>query len=176
VILARDTMKERADLTGKTWAISQMGAISQTYAKKWLDHYGIEMSNGSDRWHFGRARALLPAGGGHMITFGSGCNRNERESSWWNTCPMWCPAAPVAGFASRRSREAVVLRCYVYGVMTPFATPTPEALSLVEEPKIRRRRGSTEQVRRAGEVYLGQRATCRLDPNGGLYPSSSSTT
>ena len=41
VIVTRDTINKPEDLRGKKWAITQMGAISQTYAALWLNKKGL---------------------------------------------------------------------------------------------------------------------------------------
>jgi ABC-type nitrate/sulfonate/bicarbonate transport system substrate-binding protein len=41
VIMTRDTINKPEDLRGKKWAITQMGAISQTYAALWLNKKGL---------------------------------------------------------------------------------------------------------------------------------------
>ena len=41
VIVTRDTISKVDDLRGKKWAITQMGAISQTYAALWLSKNGL---------------------------------------------------------------------------------------------------------------------------------------
>jgi ABC-type nitrate/sulfonate/bicarbonate transport system substrate-binding protein len=41
VIVTRDTITKPEDLRGKKWAITQMGAISQTYAALWLNKKGL---------------------------------------------------------------------------------------------------------------------------------------
>lgn len=41
VIVTRETITKPEDLRGKKWAITQMGAISQTYAALWLNKKGL---------------------------------------------------------------------------------------------------------------------------------------
>ena len=62
VIVARDNISKAEDLRGKKWAITQMGAISQTYAALWLSKNGLP--EGSVDWipiggTAARARAVL---------------------------------------------------------------------------------------------------------------------
>ena len=62
VIVTRDTISKVDDLRGKKWAITQMGAISQTYAALWLSKNG-QPANSVDWIPIGgtsaRARAVL---------------------------------------------------------------------------------------------------------------------
>ena len=62
VIVTRDTISKTQDLRGKKWAITQMGAISQTYAALWLSKNGLP-DNSVDWIPIGgtsaRARAVL---------------------------------------------------------------------------------------------------------------------
>src|ERR1700737_735086 len=62
VIVTRDTINKPEELRGKKWAITQMGAISQTYAALWLSKKGLP--DGSVDWipiggTAARARALI---------------------------------------------------------------------------------------------------------------------
>jgi NitT/TauT family transport system substrate-binding protein len=41
IIATRDDVKKPEELRGKQWAVTQIGAISQTYAQLWLQHYGV---------------------------------------------------------------------------------------------------------------------------------------
>jgi NitT/TauT family transport system substrate-binding protein len=62
VIITRDTITKPEDLRGKKWAITQMGAISQTYAALWLSKKGLP--DGTVDWipiggTSARARAVI---------------------------------------------------------------------------------------------------------------------
>src|SRR3974390_1034202 len=48
VIITRDSITKPEDLRGKKWAITEMGAISQTYAALWLNKKGLP--DGSVDW------------------------------------------------------------------------------------------------------------------------------
>ncbi len=129
-----------------------------------LDQYGIETVEWIRSWHFGRARALLPAGGGHLITFGSGAI-GMSGNQLWNTGRLVPPLPLSLCFASAEILEKPMSCCgYVYGVMTPFATPTRKALRYVEEPKNTTKARFHRTVRKLVKSISARGQPVRLDP------------
>src|SRR5436190_13452562 len=182
VIVTRDTINKPDDLRGKKWAITQMGAISQTYAALWLSKKGLP--DGSVDWipiggTSARARAvianqvdaaLLTAGEWIRIQQQKGVHVLATLSESVPPLPLEiCVVSTkminerpdvVPGFvnamlnATRRARTAEGKKEYI-GIARKL-DPT----------------GYTdEQYEQLYDFYFGPKSNpLAMDPNGGLYP------
>lgn len=183
VIVARDTISKVEDLRGrKKWAITQMGAISQTYAALWLSKNGLP--DGSVDWipiggTSARARAvlanqvdvtLLTAGEWFRI-------RDQKGVRMLATVSDSVPPLPlnlcVVTTKLINERPAVV-QGFVNAMLNAVRhARTPEGrqayikLARQIDPT-----GYTEkQYEELYDFYFGPKGNpLAVDPNGGLYP------
>lgn len=183
VIVARDTISKVEDLRGrKKWAITQMGAISQTYAALWLSKNGLP--DGSVDWipiggTSARARAvlanqvdvtLLTAGEWFRI-------RDQKGVRMLATVADSVPPLPlnlcVVTTKLINERPAVV-QGFVNAMLNAVRhARTPEGrqayikLARQIDPT-----GYTEkQYEELYDFYFGPKGNpLAVDPNGGLYP------
>jgi NitT/TauT family transport system substrate-binding protein len=180
VIVARDTIGGPGDIAGKTWAISQMGAISQTYAQLWLDHYGIESVEWVPIGGTGaRARALI-AGQveATMLTIGEWLRvQNQPGIKFVEYLADVVPPLPLSlcsASAKVLAERPDIVQRYVNGVLNAvrFAR-TPEGYEKYVETARLYDEGavSPEEYAELVEVYLGPEGNpFAVDPNGGMYP------
>jgi NitT/TauT family transport system substrate-binding protein len=180
VIIARDTINEPTDVAGKTWAISQMGAISQTYAQLWLNHYGIE----SVEWvpiggTSARARAVIAGQvDATMITIGEWLKvRNEPGIKMIEELSAVVPPLPLSlcfASADMLNNHRDVVQGYVNGTLNAVrAARTPEGYEKYIESARNYDEGevSDEEYKELIDIYLGPEGNLfAIDPNGGMYP------
>ena len=182
VIVTRDTIAKPEDLRGKRWAITQMGAISQTYAALWLGKKGLP--DGSVDWipvggTAARARAvianqvdaaLLTAGEWIRVQQQKGIHALATLSDSVPPLPLEiCVVttkminerpAVVQGFVNAMLNAARQAR-------TPEGKQTYIAIARKADPA-----GFTdEQYEQLYDFYFGPKSNpLAIDPNGGLYP------
>ncbi len=182
VIVTRDNITKPADLRGKKWAITQMGAISQTYAAMWLTRNGLP--DGAVDWipiggTSARARAvianqvdatLLTAGEWFRIREQKGVRLMAAVSESLPPLPLnMC----VATTKLINERPAVV-QGFVNGMLdavrharTPAGREAYIKLARRLDPA-----GYTDaQLDELYDFYFGPKGNpLAVDPNGGLYP------
>lgn len=182
VILTRDTITKPEDLKGKKWAITQMGAISQTYAALWLNKKGLP--DGSVDWipvggTAARARAvianqvdaaLLTAGEWIRIQQQKGVHVLATLSDSVPPLPLEiCVVTTkminehpdlVQGFVNAMLNSARYAR-------TPEGKPAYIKIARQVDPA-----GYTDQqYDQLYDFYFGPKSNpLAMDPNGGLYP------
>ena len=182
VIVARDTISKVEDLRGKKWAITQMGAISQTYAALWLSKNGLP--DGSVDWipiggTSARARAmianqvdvtLLTAGEWFRIREQKGVRLLASVSDSVPPLPLNLCVVTMKLINER----PVVVQGFVNGILNAVRhARTPEGrqayikLARQIDPT-----GYTEkQYEELYNFYFGPKGNpLAVDPNGGLYP------
>ena len=182
VIVSRENIAKPEDLRGKKWAITQMGAISQTYAALWLSKNGLQ--DGSVEWipiggTSARARAvlanqvdvtLLTAGEWMRIKEQKGVRLLATVSDAVPPLPLNLCVVP----ARLINERPAVVQGFVTGILDAVRhARTPEGKQ--EYIKIARKvdpSGYTDkQYDELYAYYFGAKGnTLAVDPNGGMYP------
>jgi NitT/TauT family transport system substrate-binding protein len=182
VIITRDSITKPEDLRGKKWAITQMGAISQTYAALWLSKKGLP--DGTVDWIpvggvAARARAviagqvdaaLITAGEWVRIEQQKGIHRLATLSDSVPPLPLELCVATTQMINERPN----VVQGFV-NAMLHAARQARTAEGKATYIKIARQADPTgytdEQYDKLYDLYLGPKANpLVIDPNGGLYP------
>ena len=182
VIVVRDTISKFADLRGKKWAITQMGAISQTYAALWLSKNGLP--DGTVDWipiggTSARARALIANQvEATLLTAGEWIRiREQKGVRLLATISESVPPLPlnlcVVTTKLINERPAVV-QGFVNGMLNAVRhARTPEGrLAYIKLAKQIDPAGYTDkQYEELYDFYFGPKGNpLAVDPNGGLYP------
>jgi ABC-type nitrate/sulfonate/bicarbonate transport system substrate-binding protein len=182
VVITRDGINKPEDLRGKKWAITQMGAISQTYAALWLGKKGLP--DGTVDWvpvggAAARARAVIANQvDAALITAGEWV-RVEQQKGIHKLATLSDSVPPlplelcVATTKMINERPAVVQGFVNAMLNAARQARTPEGKAAYI--KIARHADPTgyseEQYEKLYELYLGPKANpLVIDPNGGLYP------
>jgi ABC-type nitrate/sulfonate/bicarbonate transport system substrate-binding protein len=182
VVISRDTITKPADLRGKKWAITQMGAISQTYAALWLSKNGLP--DGTVDWipiggTSARARAVIANQVDvTLLTVGEWLRiREQKGVRLLATISDTVPPLPLnlcAVSAKLVSEHPDVVQKFVNGILNAVrAARTPEGRKLYV--KIAREIDPTgytdKQYDELYDYYFGEKGNpLAIDPNGGLYP------
>ena len=180
VIVARDNVGGPDDIAGRTWAISQMGAISQTYAQLWLDHYDIESIEWVPIGGTGaRARALIAGQvDATMLTIGEWLRVQDQPGIQFveylaDVVPP-LPLSLCSATAQMINERPDVVQRYVNAILNAVrhartdegAADYVAAARLFDEGAI-----SDEEYAQLVEIYLGPEGNMfAIDPNGGMYP------
>jgi len=182
VIVTRDTINKPEELRGKKWAITQMGAISQTYAALWLSKKGLP--DGSVDWipiggTSARARAvianqvdaaLLTAGEWIRVQQQKGIHVLATLSDSVPPLPLEICVVTTKMINDRPD----VVQGFVNAMLNAARSArTPEGKKAYI--KIARQvdpSGYTdEQYEQLYDFYFGPKSNpLAMDPNGGLYP------
>lgn len=182
VVVSRDNITKPADLRGKKWAISQMGAISQTYAALWLNKSGL--TDGAVDWipiggTSARARAVIANQVDvTLLTVGEWVRiREQKGVRLLATLSDTVPPLPLnlcAVSAKLINEHPDVVQKLVNGILNAVR----EARTLEGRKqyiKIAREidpSGYTDkQYDELYDYYFGEKGNpLAVDPNGGLYP------
>lgn len=182
VVVSRDTITKPADLKGKKWAITQMGAISQTYAALWLDKNGL--GNGSVDWipiggTSARARALVANQVDvTLLTVGEWLRiQNQKGVKLMAKLADSLPPLPLNLCAVSTKMiydHPDVVQKVVNGILNAVrAARTPEGRAeyIKIAGKVDPTKYTDEQYNQLFDFYLGEKGNpLAIDPNGGLYP------
>jgi NitT/TauT family transport system substrate-binding protein len=182
VIVTRDTITKPEDLRGKKWAITQMGAISQTYAALWLNKKGLP--EGTVDWipiggTAARARAVIanhvdaaPLAAGEWIRI-----QQQKGVHVLATLSDSVPPLPleICVVTTKMINEHPdVVQRFVNAMLNAARhARTPEGKQAYI--KIARQIDPTgytdQQYEELYEFYFGPKSNpLAMDPNGGLYP------
>jgi len=182
VVVSRDTITKPADLPGKKWAITQMGAISQTYAALWLSKNGLP--DGTVDWipiggTSARARAVIANQVDvTLLTVGEWVRiREQKGVRLLATISDTVPPLPLnlcAVSAKLINEHPDVVQKLVNGILNAVREArTPEGRK--QYIKIAREIDPTgytdKQYDELYNYYFGEKGNpLAVDPNGGLYP------
>jgi ABC-type nitrate/sulfonate/bicarbonate transport system substrate-binding protein len=181
VVVSRDNIGKPEDLRGKNWAITQMGAISQTYAALWLSKNG--MPDGSVSWipiggTAARARAVIANQVDvTLLTLGEWVRiRGQQGVRLLATLSDTVPPLPlnVCAVSNKMLERPDVVQKFVNGILNAVRQARgPEGRE--QYIKIAREidpAGYTEkQYDELYDYYFGPKGNpLAVDPNGGLYP------
>lgn len=181
-VVARDRVSGVPDIEGRTWAISRMGAISQTYAALWAGESGLDVS--TITWvpiggNTARARAVLADQvDAAMLTYGEFLRISEEEGiKSLGTLPEVLPPLPISVCAtsSRMIEESPeIVQAYVNGVLDTVRHARTEE-GKAEYIALAKELGAGDftdaQYDALWEFYLGPDGSPNaMDPNGGMYP------
>lgn len=182
VIVTRDNITNAADLRGKKWAITQMGAISQTYAALWLNKNGLP--DGSVDWipiggTTARARAVLANQVDvTLLTVGEWMRIKEQKGVRLLAAvsdavpPLPLNLCVVTG--KLINERPAVVQGFVTGILDAVRhARTPEGKQ--EYIKIARKIDpasyTDQQYEELYNYYFGPKGNVlAVDPNGGMYP------
>jgi ABC-type nitrate/sulfonate/bicarbonate transport system substrate-binding protein len=187
VIVTSDKIAKPADLKGKKWAITQMGAISQTYGALWLTVNGVKADKGDpvDWIPIGgpaaRTRAIIAGQvDAALVTMGDWFRiKNEKGVKLLAELAASVPPLPLGGCAASNKLIAErpdVVQGFVNGTIDAIRDArTPEGkartLKLAKELNQANAKLSDAELEELYEYYLGSKANPFLiDPNGGMYP------
>lgn len=182
VVIARDTITKPEELRGKKFAITQMGAISQTYAALWMSKNGL--ADGAVDWipvggTSARARAVIANQvDATLITLGEWVRiRDQKDVRLLATLSDTVAPLPLnlcAVSAKLVNERPEVVQKLVNGMLDAVrAARTPEgrkqyiAVAREMDPS-----GYTDQqYDELYDYYFGPKGNpLAVDPNGGLYP------
>ncbi|HEY7244387.1 MAG TPA: ABC transporter substrate-binding protein [Xanthobacteraceae bacterium] len=182
VILTRDTITKPEDLRGKKWAITQMGAISQTYAALWLNKKGLP--DGSVDWipiggTAARARAVIANQvDAALLTAGEWIRIQQQKGVHvLATLSDSVPPLPLeicVVTAKLINEHPDVVQGFVNAMLNSARhARTPEGKQ--GYIKIARQADPTgytdQQYDQLYDFYFGPKSNpLAMDPNGGLYP------
>lgn len=182
VVVSRDNLSKPADLKGKKWAITQMGAISQTYAAMWLKSEGLP--DGAVEWipiggTSARARALVADQVDvTLLTLGQWVRiRNQKGVHVLATLSDSLPPLPLelcAASTKLIKEHPDVVQRFVNGILdTVRAARTPagrdEYIKIAKE--VEPSSFTNQQYGQLYDYYFGEKGNpLAMDPNGGLYP------
>jgi ABC-type nitrate/sulfonate/bicarbonate transport system substrate-binding protein len=182
VLVARDTITKPADVRGKKWAITQMGAISQSYAAIWLSKNGLP--DGSVDWipiggTTARARAVLANQvDATLLTAGEWFRiRDQKGIRLLATLSETLPPLPlnlcVASTKLINERPNVV-QGLVNGMLNAVRharTPEGKDAYIQLARKLDPTGYTDKQYEELYDYYFGPGGNpLAVDPNGGLYP------
>jgi ABC-type nitrate/sulfonate/bicarbonate transport system substrate-binding protein len=182
VVVSRDTITKAADLKGKKWAITQMGAISQTYASLWLSKNGLP--DGSVDWipiggTSARARAIVANQVDvTLLTVGEWFRiKDQKGVRLLATLSDSLPPLPLnlcAVSAKLIKEHPDVVQKFVAGILDAVREArTPEGRkAYIKVAKTVDPSNYTEkQYDELYDYYFGEKGNpLAIDPNGGLYP------
>jgi len=182
VILARDTITKPEDLRGKRWAITQMGAISQTYAALWLGKKGLP--DGSVDWipiggTSARARAVIANQvDAALLTAGEWIRIQQQKGVHvLATLSDSVPPLPLeicVVTAKMINERPGVVQGFVNAMLNAARyARTPEGkTAYIRIARQADPAGYTdEQYEQLYDFYFGPKSNpLAMDPNGGLYP------
>jgi ABC-type nitrate/sulfonate/bicarbonate transport system substrate-binding protein len=182
VVVSRDNITKPADLRGKKWAITQMGAISQTYAAFWLSKNGLP--DGTVDWipiggTSARARAVIANQVDvTLLTVGEWVRiREQKGVRLLATLSDTIPPLPLnlcAVTSKMVNEHPDIVQKFVNGILNAVREArTPEGRK--QYIKIAREidpSGYTDkQYDELYDYYFGEKGNpLAIDPNGGLYP------
>jgi len=182
VIVTRDTINKPEDLRGKKWAITQMGAISQTYAALWLNKKGLP--DGAVDWipiggTSARARAVIANQvDAALLTAGEWIRVQQQKGIHvLATLSDSVPPLPleICVVTTKMINERPdVVQGFVNAMLNAARyARTPEGKKAYI--KIARQVDSggytDEQYEQLYDFYFGPKSNpLAMDPNGGLYP------
>lgn len=181
-VVARDEVADVADIANRTWAISRMGAISQTYAALWADAAGVDTS--TITWvpiggNTARARAVLAGQvDAAMLTYGEYLRISEEPGvKSLGTLPELLPPLPISVCATstRMIEESPELvQKFVNGVLNSVRharTDEGKAAYIALAKELGAGDFTDEQFDALWDFYLGPDGNpLAMDPNGGMYP------
>lgn len=187
VIVTSDKIAKPADLRGKKWAITQMGAISQTYGALWLRVNGVTAEKGDpvDWIPIGgpaaRTRAVIAGQvDAALITMGDWYRvKNEKGVKLLAELATSVPPLPLGGCAVSNKLIAErpdVVQAYINGTLDAVRDArTPEGkartLKLAKELNPANAKLTDAELEELYQYYLGAKSSPFLiDPNGGMYP------
>jgi NitT/TauT family transport system substrate-binding protein len=182
VIVSRDNIAKVEDLRKKKWAITQVGAISQTYAALWLSKHGLP--DGAVDWipiggTTARARAvlanqvdvtLLTAGEWMRIKDQQGVKLLATISDTVPPLPLNLCVVPAKLINERPN----IVQGFVNGMLNAVRDArTPQGK--IEYIKLARQLDPSsytdKQYDELYDFYFGPQGNAlAVDPNGGLYP------
>lgn len=183
VVVSRDAITKPEDLRGKKWAITQMGAISQTYASLWLSLNGIP--DGTVDWipiggTTARARAVLANQVDvTLLTAGEWLRIREQPgvrllATLSDTVPP-LPLNLCAVSAKLVNDRPDVVQKLVNGILNAVRharTPEGRAQYIKIAREIDPSGYSEKQYNELYDYYFGPKGNpLAVDPNGGLYPT-----
>lgn len=185
VVLARDTLKTPADVRGKKWAITQMGAISQTYAALWLSANGIKAERGDPvDWipvggTAARVRAVIANQvDAALITNGDWFRiRNQPGIKILGNLAESLPPLPLSTCAVSTkliSERPDVVQGYVSGTLDAVRharTPEGKAQMIKLAKELNPGNLTDSDYDELYDYYIGPKGNpFAIDPNGGMYP------
>jgi NitT/TauT family transport system substrate-binding protein len=182
VIITRDAITKPEDLRGKRWAITQMGAISQTYAALWLGKKGLP--DGSVDWipiggTAARARAVIAGQvDAALITAGEWIRVEQQKgihvlATLSDSVPPLPLEICVVTTKMINERPGVV-QGFINAMLnaarqarTPEGKATYIKIARQADPS-----GFTDQqYEQLYDFYFGPKSNpLVMDPNGGMYP------
>lgn len=182
VVVSRDNITKPEDIKRKKWAITQMGAISQTYAALWMSKNGI--AEGSVDWipiggTSARARALIANQVDvTLITVGEWVRvRGQPGIRLLATLSDTVPPLPLnvcAASAKIVNERPDVVQKVVNGILNAVRharTPEGRAAYIKTAREIDPSGYTEKQYEELYEYYFGAKGNpLAVDPNGGLYP------
>jgi NitT/TauT family transport system substrate-binding protein len=185
IVLARDTIMKPSDLRGKKWAITQQGAISQTYAAIWLNANGVKADKGDvvDWIPVGgtaaRVRAVVA---GHvdaaLVTIGDWIRiKDEKGIRLLATLSDTVPPLPLSSCSASEkllSERPDIVQGYVNATIDAARharTPEGKAQYIKLYREINPLKLKDEEYDALYDYYLGpQGSQFAIDPIGGMYP------
>ena len=182
VIVTRDTITEPEDLRGKKWAITQMGAISQTYAALWLNKKGLP--EGSVDWipiggTSARARAVIANQvDAALLTAGEWIRIQQQKGVHvLATLSDSVPPLPleICVVTTKMINEhPVVVQGFVNAMLNAarYARTAEGKQAYIKIARQADPSGYTDQqYDQLYDFYFGPKSNpLAMDPNGGLYP------
>jgi len=178
VIVTGAKIAAPADLRGKRWGVSQVGAISQTYAKLWLDHFGV----GDVEWipiggQSARGRALLAGQiDATILTIGDWIRLEKQPGIrlMGNLADVVPPLPFSSCFATEKTVEEKpeltqrVINALLDSVR--FArTPNGKAEYIAAYKEANDTDLTAEQLDEFYDYFFAKNPFL-IDPNGGMYP------
>src|SRR6516225_4046005 len=182
VIVTRDTITKSEDLRGKKWAITEMGAISQTYAALWLNKKGLP--DGSVDWipiggTSARARAVIANQvDAALLTAGEWIRVQQQKgihvlATLSDSVPPLPLEICVVTTKMINERPGVV-QGFVNAMLNAARsarTPEGKKAYIKIAHQVDPSGYSDEQYEQLYEFYFGPKSNpLAMDPNGGLYP------
>lgn len=186
VVLSKESIATPADLRGKKWAITQMGAISQTYAALWLEANGIRGDRGGDPVEWipvggtaSRIRAIVAGQvDASLISVGDWLRiKNEKGLKRLASLPDTLPPLPFSTCAvplKLINERPDLVQGYVSGMIDAVRharTPEGKQQYLKLSQGLNQAKLSEKDQDELYEYYLGPNGNAfAIDPNGGMYP------
>jgi ABC-type nitrate/sulfonate/bicarbonate transport system substrate-binding protein len=179
VIVASDTIASPAQLRGKRWGVSQVGAISQTYSLLWLKQQGV----GNDvQWipiggQEARGRALLAHQiDATLLTIGDWIKiqRQPGIKSVGNLSDAVPPLPFSSCFATRQTvqdKSGIVQR-FINSLMDSvrYARTADGKQAYLAAYRRHNETNLTDQQLDQFYDYFFKQNALLVDPNGGMYP------
>jgi NitT/TauT family transport system substrate-binding protein len=181
VVVARDNITKPEDLRRKKWAITQMGAISQTYAALWMSKNGLP--EGTVDWipiggTTARARAVIANQVDvTLLTVGEWVRiRGQQGIRLLATLSDTLPPLPLnlCAASNKMLERPDVVQKFVNGILSAVRhARAPEGRE--QYIKIAREIDpagyNDKQYEELYDYYFGSKGNpLAVDPNGGLYP------